>query len=171
MLPCLITGIRIIMSCDAGVFSQCPEAAALSAHKHLWERMNHRLWKCTSWTSHYCIWPYCQPLTTGHIQRNDTLKLMAAINYLTGADLYQVGSWSFNFALVHELDNLRFSASQRDGQWGAQRVMGKQKLGLFVSSCCDLRFLLYQLPNFLERAASLHSFLMFLVFQVPLSGS
>ena len=37
MLPCPITGIRIIMLCDGGVFSRCPEAASLSAHKHLWE--------------------------------------------------------------------------------------------------------------------------------------
>lgn len=37
VLPCPITDIRIIMLCDGGVFSQCPEAAFLSAHKHLWE--------------------------------------------------------------------------------------------------------------------------------------
>lgn len=37
MLPCPITDIRIIILRDGGVFSQCPEAAFLSAHKHLWE--------------------------------------------------------------------------------------------------------------------------------------
>lgn len=44
MLPCPITDIRIIMLRDGGVFSQCPEAAFLSAHKHLWECVNYRVW-------------------------------------------------------------------------------------------------------------------------------
>jgi hypothetical protein len=48
MFPFPITGIRIITLHDVGVFSKCPEAAALSAHKHLWEWMNHRVRKWTS---------------------------------------------------------------------------------------------------------------------------
>ena len=37
MLPFPFIGIKILMSCDSDVFSRCPEAAILSAHKYLRE--------------------------------------------------------------------------------------------------------------------------------------
>lgn len=66
----------------------------------------------------------CQPLTTGHMQRNDTLKLMAAIKYQAGANSYQVGWWSFNVTLFDDLDNPRFNPSSKDGQRGVLEVRG-----------------------------------------------
>lgn len=42
MLPFPFIGIKIIMSRGGDVFSQCPEAAVLSAHKYLWEWMYQR---------------------------------------------------------------------------------------------------------------------------------
>lgn len=118
MLPCPITDIRIIILRDGGVFSQCPEAAFLSAHKHLWEWVNHRLWNALPESVITASGLNCQPLTTGHMQRNDTLKLMAAIKYQTGANSCQVGWWSFNVTLCDDLDNPRFNTSSKDDQWG-----------------------------------------------------
>ena len=40
-------GIKVITLQDGDVFSQCPEAAVLSAHKYLWEGMNQRVSKWT----------------------------------------------------------------------------------------------------------------------------
>lgn len=83
MLPFPITGIRSITSCDGagGGFSQCPEAAPLSAHKHLWEWLNRRVWK---WTRPVITASgfNCQSLTTSHMQRKAAVKFIIAIGYL-----------------------------------------------------------------------------------------
>lgn len=76
MLPLAFIGVKIIMSCDGDVFSQCPEAAILSAHKYLWE------WKkqYENGLSELVITAFglnFQPLRTGHMQRNATLKFIS----------------------------------------------------------------------------------------------
>lgn len=139
LLPCPITDIRIIMlQCDGGVFSHCPEAAFLSAHKHLWEWVNYSVGNALPESVITASGLNCQPLTTGHMQRNDTLKLMAVIKYQTGANSYQVGWWSFYVTLFDDLDNPRFNTSGKDGQWGVYRLVGKKRTAPFKPSWWQL---------------------------------
>lgn len=155
VLPCPITDIRIIMLRDGGAFSQCPEAAFLSAHKHLWEWVNHRGWNALPESVITASGLNCQPLTTGHMQRNDTLKWTAAIKYQTGANSYQVGRWSFNVTLFDDLDNPGFNPSSKDGQWGVLEVHGEEKKNSSLQVLPTPIFIIvsFGLPTFLKRTA------------------
>lgn len=155
ILPCPITDIRIIMLRDGSVFSQCLEAAFLSAHKHLWEWVNHRVWNALPESIITASVPNYQPLTTGHKQRNDTLKLMAAIKYQTGANLYQVGWWSFNVSLFDDLDNPRLNTSSEDGQWGVLKVHVGWGENSIIQVLPTSIFIIasFEIPTILKRTA------------------
>lgn len=124
MLPFPFIGIRLIMSRGGDVFSWCPEAAILSAHKYLCGWIKWKVWK---WTSEFIITAFglnCQPLMTGHTQRNATLKFISCHQIWKRRQFIPGGLMVLVIPfLLDGLNYPRFNSSdKRWWQWGGQEM-------------------------------------------------